>query len=64
MLMGSRESNEYVSEFPSTIDYVLVQPIRVARFFPTVCKSGVEIPLAPNLHIAKKTIPALYPYRL
>ena len=30
--MGSQEWNEYVSEFLETIDYVLVQPISVARF--------------------------------
>ena len=37
-LMGSRESNEYVSEFLSTVDYLSVQPIAVAHFFLTVCK--------------------------
>ena len=65
MLMGSQECNEYVSEFLSTIDYVSVQPISVACFFLTVCKLGGAIPLAPGrMCIAKKIIPALYPYRL
>ena len=45
--MGSRECNEYVSKFLETIDYVLVQPISVARFFLSVCKLGGAIPLAP-----------------
>ena len=63
--MGSRESNEYVSEFLSTVDYLSVQPIAVAHFFLTVCKLGGAIPLAPGrMQIANKNIPALYPYRL
>jgi len=46
MLIGSWECNEYVSEFLTAIDYVLVQPISVARFFLMVCKLGGAIPLA------------------
>ena len=65
MLMGSRECNEYVSEFLSTIDYVLVRPISIARFLLTVCKLDGTIPLAPVCtHITNKHIPALYPYWL
>jgi len=46
-LMGSQEWNEYVSEFLETIDYVLVQPISVARF-PWQCASLEELsPLHP-----------------
>ena len=48
MLMGSRECNEYVSEFLSTIDYVLVRSISIARFLLIVCKLGGAIPLAPG----------------
>jgi len=65
MLMGSRECNEYVSEFLTTIDYVLVQPISVACFFLMVCKLGGVIPLGlGHMRIANKNIPALYPYSL
>ena len=65
MLMGSQECNEYVSKFLSTIDYVLVQPISIARFLLTVCKLGGVIPLAPGcMRITNKHMPALYPYRL
>ena len=38
MLMGSRECNEYVSKFLSTLDYVLVRPISIAQFLLTVCR--------------------------
>jgi len=56
MLMGSQECNEYVSEFLSTIDYVLVQPISVACFFLTACKLGGAIPLPPgHMCIINKT---------
>ena len=65
MLMGSQECNEYVSEFLSTIDYVLVRPISIAQFLLTVCKLGGAIPLAPGTtRVTKKHMPALYPYRL
>ena len=65
MLMGSWERNEYVSKFLSTIDYVLVQPISIARFLLTMCKLGGAIPLAPGcMHVTNKHIPALYPYWL
>ena len=63
MLMGSRECNEYVSKFLSTIDYVLVRPISIARFVQMVCKLGGAIPLAPGCTcVTNKHIPALYPY--
>jgi len=65
VLMDSRECNAYVSEFLSTTDYVLVQPISVAHVLLTACKLGGAIPLAPgHMRIANKNIPALYPYRL
>jgi len=65
MLMGSRECNEYISEFLSTIDYVLIRPISIARFLLTVCKLGGAILLAPGcMRVTNKHIPALYPYRL
>ena len=65
MLMGSRECNEYVSEFLSTIAYVLVSPISIAQFLRTVCKLGETIPLAPGCtRVTNKHMPALYPYRL
>ena len=48
MLMGSRECHEDACEFlRPTMDYVLVQPISVARLFLTVCKLGGAIPLHP-----------------
>ena len=65
MLMGSQERSEYVSEFLSTTDYVLAQPISTARFLLTVCKLGGTIPLAPGCtRVTNKHIPALYPYWL
>ena len=65
MLMGSQECNEYVSEFLSIIDYVLVRPISIARFLLTVCKLGGTIPFAPGCtRVTNKHIPALYPYWL
>jgi len=65
MLMGSQERSEYVSEFLSTIDYVLAQPISIARFLLTVCKLGGTIPLAPGCtRVTNKHIPALYTYWL
>ena len=65
MLMGSWECNEHVSKFLSTIDYVLVRPISIARFLLTVCKLGGAIPLAPGcMCVNNKHMPALYPYRL
>ena len=65
MLMGSRECSEYVSEFLSTIDYVLVRSISIARFLLIVCKLGGMIPLAPGcMRVTNKHMPALYPYCL
>ena len=65
MLMGSQERSEYVSEFLSTIDYVLIRPMSIARFLLTVCKVGGAIPLAPgSTRVTKKHMPALYPYWL
>jgi len=65
MLMGSRECNEYVSEFLSTIDYVFIRPISIARFLLTVCKLRGMIPLAPACtRVTNKHIPALKPYWL
>ena len=65
MLMGSQECNEYVSEFLSIIDYVLVRPISIAQFLLTGCKLGEAIPLAPGcMHVTNKHMPALYRYRL
>ena len=62
MLMSSQEFSEYVSEFLSTTDYVLVSPISIARFLRTVCKLGGTIPLAPgSTRVTKKHMPALYP---
>ena len=49
MLMDYQECNEYVFEFLSNTDYVLVQPISEARFFLMVCKLEGAIPLAPNV---------------
>ena len=63
MVMDSRECNEYVSEFLSTIDYVLVRPISIARFLLTVCKLGGTIPLAPGCTcVPHRHTPSLYPY--
>ena len=65
MLTGSRECNECVSEFLSTIDYVLVRPISIAQFLLTVCKLGGAISLAPGCtRIINKHMPTLYPYWL
>ena len=65
MLMGSQECNEYVSEFLSTIDYVLVQPVSIAQFLLTVCKLGGVIPIAQGCTcVTNKHMPSLYPYRL
>jgi len=65
MVMDSRECNEYVSEFLSTIDYVLVRPISIARFLLTVCKLGGAILIAPGCtRVTNKHMPALYPYWL
>jgi len=65
MLMGSPERSEYGSEFLSTTDYVLVQPISIARFLLMVCKLAGTIPLAPGgTRVTNKHMPALYPYRL
>ena len=63
MLMGSRECNEYVSEFLSTVDYVLVRSVSIARLLLTVCKFSGAIPLAPGCtRVTNKHMPALYPY--
>jgi len=65
MLMGSQECSECVSKFLSTIDYVSVRPISIARFLLTVCKLGGTVPLAPGCtRVTNKYIPALYPYWL
>ena len=65
MVMGSQGHSEYVSEFLSTIGYVLVWRISIARFLLVVCKVGGAIPLAPGCtHNTNKHIPALYPYWL
>ena len=65
MLMGSRECSEYVSEFLSTTDDVLVGPVSIAPFLRTVRKLGGAIPLAPGCtRVTNKHMPALYPYRL
>ena len=63
--MGSQKCNEYVSEFLSTTDYVLIRPISIAQFLLTACKLGGAIPLAPGYtHVTNKHMPALYPYRI
>ena len=65
MLMGSRECSEYVPEFLSTTDDVLVGPVSIAAFLLTVRKLGGAIPLAPGYtRVTNKHMPALYPYRL
>ena len=54
-----------VSKFLSTIDYVLVRPVSIARFLLTVCKLGGAIRLAPgSMCITNKHMPALYLYQL
>ena len=53
-----------VSKFLSTIDYVLVRPVSIARFLLTVCKLGEAIRLAPgSMCITNKHMPALYLYQ-
>ena len=65
MLMGSRECYECVSEFLSTVDYVLVRSVSIARLLLMGCKFSVAIPLAPGCtRVTKKHRPALYPSRL
>lgn len=65
MLIDSQKSNECVSKFQETIHYVLVQPISVPRFCPTVCKLGGAVPLAPgHMRITNKCTCSISLFRL